>query len=92
VARYGGEEFAVVCPELDPADAHALALRVWGAVRDEPFDVGGTPVEVRVSVGVASWPRQAATSAELLRAADAAVSRAKGSGRDQVRAAPDSSG
>ena len=92
VARYGGEEFAVVCPELDPADAHALALRVWGAVRDEPFDVGGTPVEVRLSVGVASWPRQAATSAELLRAADAAVSRAKGSGRDQVRAAPDSSG
>ena len=67
VARYGGEEFAVVCPELDPADAHALALRVWSAVRDEPFDVGGTPVEVRLSVGVASWPRQAATSAELLR-------------------------
>jgi two-component system cell cycle response regulator len=65
---------------------------VWSAVRDEPFDVGGTPVEVRLSVGVASWPRQAATSAELLRAADAAVSRAKGSGRDQVRAAPDSSG
>jgi diguanylate cyclase (GGDEF)-like protein len=92
VARYGGEEFAVVCPELDPADAHALALRVWSAVRDEPFEVGGTPVEVRVSVGVASWPRQAATSAELLRAADAAVSRAKGSGRDRVRAAPDSSG
>ena len=91
VARYGGEELAVVCPELDPGQAHALALRVWSAVRDEPFDVGGTLVEVRVSVGVASWPRQGATSAELLRAADAAVSRAKGSGRDQVRAAPDSS-
>ena len=58
VARYGGEEFAVVCPELDPADAHALALRVWSAVRDQPFEVGGAPVEVRVSVGVASWPRQ----------------------------------
>jgi GGDEF domain-containing protein len=33
---------------------------------------------------VASWPRQAGTSTELLRAADSAVSQAKSLGRDQV--------
>ncbi len=84
VARYGGEEFAVVCPELEPSAAVAAAERVWHAVRDQPFEVVGASVVVRVSIGVASWPQQAGTSIALLRAADSAVARAKGLGRDQV--------
>ncbi len=92
VARYGGEEFAVVAPELDPEQAYAMALSVWSAVRDAPFEADGAMVKVHVSVGVASWPRQATTSTELLRAADAAVTQAKARGRDHVRAAPDLSG
>jgi len=84
VARYGGEEFAVVCPELDPTQAVAAAEKVWNAVRDQPFEVNGGSIVVRVSIGVASWPQQARTSTALLRAADSAVDRAKGLGRDQV--------
>ena len=84
VARYGGEEFAVVCPELEPSAAVAAAERVWKAVRDQPFEVVGGSIVVRVSIGVASWPQQAGTSVALLRAADSAVARAKGLGRDQV--------
>jgi len=53
-------------------------------VRDQPFVVDGTPVVVRVSIGVASWPQQAGTSTELLRASDSAVAKAKSLGRDQV--------
>jgi len=82
VARYGGEEFAVVCPEL--AEAVAAAAEVWHAVRDQPFEVDGAAVVVRVSIGVASWPRQAGTSIQLLRAADTAVAQAKALGRDRV--------
>lgn len=89
VARYGGEEFAVVCPELDPTGALALAQRLWDAVRAEPFDVEGQRIVVRISIGVASWPQQARTSTELIRAADAAVSSAKRSGRDRVAQAAD---
>jgi len=84
VARYGGEEFAVVCPELDPTEAVAAAEKVWNAVRDQPFEVDGGSIVVRVSIGVASWPQQAGTSTALLRAADSAVVQAKGLGRDQV--------
>ena len=84
VARYGGEEFAVVCPELDPGAAVLAAERVWRAVRDQPFVVKGSQVEVRISIGVASWPSQAGTSTELLRAADSAMADAKGLGRDQI--------
>ncbi|MHB8186488.1 MAG: GGDEF domain-containing protein [Dermatophilaceae bacterium] len=53
-------------------------------MRDQPFVVDGTPVVVRVGIGVASWPQQSGTSTELLRAADSAVTQAKGLGRDQV--------
>ena len=84
VARYGGEEFAVVCPELDPEAAVAAADRVWRAVRDQPFVVGDASIVVRVSIGVATWPQQARTSTELLRAADDAAAHAKVLGRDQV--------
>lgn len=84
VARYGGEEFAVVCPELDPAEAVAAAETVWNAVRNQPFEVDGGSIVVRVSIGVASWPQQARTSTALLRAADSAVDEAKRLGRDQV--------
>ena len=84
VARYGGEEFAVVCPELDPESAISAAEAVWHAVRSQPFVVDGTSVTVRVSIGVASWPQQAGTSVELLRAADNAMADAKDQGRDRV--------
>ncbi len=84
VARYGGEEFAVVCPELDPESAVAAADRVRRAVRDQPFAVGETSIVVRVSIGVATWPQHARTSAELLRSADDAAAKAKVLGRDQV--------
>ena len=84
VARYGGEEFAVVCPELDPESAVAAADKVWRAVRDQPFVVGDASIVVRVSIGVATWPQQARTSTELLRAADDAAAHAKVLGRDQV--------
>jgi len=84
VARYGGEEFAVVCPELGPGEAMEFARHLWEAVRGEGFDIGGELVDVRVSLGVASWPQQATTSAELLRAADAALAEAKRRGRDRV--------
>ncbi len=87
VARYGGEEFAVICPELPPDEAVEFGGHVWDAIRRTPFVFGDICVDVRVSVGVASWPEQALTSTELLRAADAAVSEAKRLGRDRVESA-----
>ena len=87
VARYGGEEFAVVCPELGPEEAYGLASHLHEAIRGAGFPVEDGVVDVRVSIGVASWPQQATTSTELMRAADAALSQAKASGRDRVAAA-----
>ena len=55
VARYGGEEFAIVLPDTQAAQAHALAQKICAAVRDQalPHARSGTASCVTVSVGVA---------------------------------------
>ena len=79
VARYGGEEFAVVCPGAGRRaglrdGAERVERRPGRAVRRRraPRCRSGS------ASASASWPRQATTSTELLRAADAAVAQAKG--------------
>lgn len=84
VSRYGGEEFAVVVPETQLLEALQFAEKIRVAVATE--DLGaGMPPRVTVSVGVATFGYTAlANAAELLRASDAALYRAKANGRNRV--------
>src|SRR4051794_29396587 len=86
VFRVGGEEFAVVFPGLSAQDALPVAERLRAAVGSTPFEL-----PLRVSVGLASWPHDAADGEGLLQRADAALYAAKRTGKDQIRlaAAPD---
>jgi diguanylate cyclase (GGDEF)-like protein len=75
--RYGGDEFAVLCPETGveavPTLLEALQQRI-----DEANTGSGPPWRLSLSVGTAVFdPRSPATLEELLRAADAAMYRAK---------------
>jgi diguanylate cyclase (GGDEF)-like protein/PAS domain S-box-containing protein len=82
--RYGGEEFMLVLPgmELGCASDRAEALR--RAIADTPLGAGATRPTLTASFGVASFPRDGATVAELVRAADRALYEAKNGGRDRV--------
>ena len=82
-ARYGGEEFALVLPETDAAQAAAVCERVRAAVAGLEFVFGSQRCPVTVSVGVAVLAGDG-TAADLVRAADAELYRAKSSGRDRV--------
>jgi diguanylate cyclase (GGDEF)-like protein len=84
VFRTGGEEFAVLMRGVAPGDAAAVAERLRAVVAEIPFR---TPL--RVSVGLASWPGDAADGERLLERADAALYAAKRDGKDRVRAAGD---
>ncbi len=81
--RYGGEEFALIVPEEATAptgEAVPLAERLRAqvaALLDEDRSVS-------VSVGVASYPRDGRTAAELLSAADAALVEAAAKGGNRV--------
>ena len=79
VFRVGGEEFAVLMPGLSGRDALPVAERLRLAVSATPFD---TPL--RISVGLASWPHDAADRDELVRRADEALYAAKRGGKDRT--------
>lgn len=87
--RYGGEEFGMVLPGLELPEAMAVAERVRQAVlhADLPHP-DSTLGRVTISIGVAAIVPRAGLSAELLiAAADAALYRAKQSGKNRVEAA-----
>jgi len=86
VARYGGEEFAVLLPDTSPDGAERLARQLWSVIRSTPLEVKeGGEVEVTVSVGVATrLPHERQDPQDLVAAADQALYRAKGAGRDRV--------
>jgi two-component system cell cycle response regulator len=86
VARYGGEEFVIVLPETGKQGALAFAERVREKLASHRFSIAGRDeIHITGSIGVATYPAQGLESVEdLFRAADAALYRAKGSGRNLV--------
>jgi len=97
-ARFGGDEFAMVLSQADIADGERVARRVLNAVRAQPIPVGSganDPSEtVTLSIGVAAanpgpGPHDYKALAErLIAEADAALYRAKSSGRNRVATSP----
>jgi diguanylate cyclase (GGDEF)-like protein len=88
-ARYGGEEMAVILPQTDVAGAGLLAERMRSAIaglRIQRLD-GDGELHVTASFGVASLPQTAADKSSLIAAADAALYRAKRSGKNRVERA-----
>ncbi len=94
VARYGGEEFSVILVDTAKFTAAKLAERIRERVATHPFPFserqpGG---HLAISVGVASFPDDAADPDTLLKAADSALYAAKHAGRDCVVLAPSAHG
>jgi diguanylate cyclase (GGDEF)-like protein len=88
--RFGGEEFSLLLPQTRAVDAFRIAERVRatiaGLIIIAPGANGGERVQVTVSIGVAALDSGSTRElSELLAAADAALYRAKASGRDQVQ-------
>jgi diguanylate cyclase (GGDEF)-like protein len=88
VGRYGGEEFLMVLPGCDLAGGVALAERIRDAIKGECFRSGDTEIQLTCSLGAAAAVPPAIPQADdLVRAADAALYRAKRQGRNRVEAA-----
>ncbi|WP_210251912.1 amino acid permease [Hyphomicrobium album] len=85
VARIGGDEFTLISAIREqPLAAQALANRLLQAV-STPFDIQGQHIPIGLSIGAAVYPNDGADTFALLANADAALYRAKESGRRTVR-------
>ncbi len=85
VARWGGDEFVVVLDSASNREAaEAVARKILSALRT-PLALGPQVVAISASIGGALFPEDGETPDTLLRRADAAMYRAKSSGRDVVR-------
>ena len=91
VARYGGEEFGFLLIEAQMAEAAVITNRLRERIARHEFILpslsgGDLTVPATVSIGLAHF-RPGDTVASLIGRADAALYKAKASGRNQVRLA-----
>lgn len=83
--RYGGDEFIVILPGASQTATYERADFFCEYVRQFHFkSKEQTLGTVTLSVGIAVFPEHGSASDAILRAADAALYRAKQAGRDQV--------
>jgi len=85
VARLGGEEFAVVLPEIALFESLQFSEKIRAAIAMATVEFENQPIRVTVSLGIANVPHSKFDNVEsLLEAADLALYRAKGNGRNRV--------
>ncbi len=82
--RLGGDEYAVALPDHSAESALIVFEEIRSHCSAHPFSPDLPNARLAVSVGIASRPPHATATAELLRAADEALGRAKREGRSRV--------
>ncbi len=87
LGRYGGEEFVLLLPGEGIDAGMACAERIRTGVATLGVASGEETVRVTISIGVACCPGDGREAEALLRAADRALYRAKGAGRNRVERA-----
>ena len=88
VARYGGEEFVIVLPETGKENAVRAAERLRKAIENNKIrtrEFGN--LKITVSLGVSTYPVDARDAHGLVRAADKALYKAKGDGKNRIEVA-----
>jgi diguanylate cyclase len=84
--RYGGEEFVALMPETDSQTALDVLEKIRAAIANATFNYKEQPMTITLSVGVAQF-EQADSLLNAFERADAALYKAKSSGRNCCRLA-----
>ncbi|MFS8102642.1 diguanylate cyclase [Lentzea alba] len=83
LVRYGGDEFVLVLPETGAVEALQVATRLVDAIGTKPF-AGNPPLSVSISLGLATFPDDAADRQSLIELADRRNYLAKRRGRGRA--------
>ena len=89
IARYGGEEFVALLPQTTAVHGQRLAERIRRVTEADRFHGADAPepiIRITVSAGVATFPLndRIQRPEDLVKAADDALYRAKGAGRNRT--------
>ncbi len=85
--RFGGEEFIVLFPKTEREEAFLAIERIrldWDTERELSDGQNIISAKLTLSGGVAAYPSDGTTIAEILRKAEQALYRAKVSGRNRI--------
>lgn len=82
--RFGGDEFIAFLPGRTSDAAASIAERIRDAVAQHAYVKDGIQVAPTISIGVAGFPEDGESQDELFRAADRALYKAKGAGKNRV--------
>jgi diguanylate cyclase (GGDEF)-like protein len=83
-ARYGGEEFAILLPDTNRDGARETAERLRAEVNRTVFTHDMVSAHVSFSGGIATYPRDAESKAQLIENADKSLYVAKRAGRNRI--------
>lgn len=84
--RWGGEEFLLALPHTTGEDALGVLERLRSAMSAVVLEHGDALIRATLSAGVSDWRASESTLDQAVRRADRALYRAKGDGRNCVRA------
>jgi diguanylate cyclase (GGDEF)-like protein len=83
--RYGGDEFVVLLPQTTKDSALVVARRLRDSLRNAIFcKEEGLNLNVRASLGLATYPHDAKTPHDIIRQADEMMYLVKNSTRDNI--------
>jgi diguanylate cyclase (GGDEF)-like protein len=83
--RYGGDEFVVLLPQTGKDQALVVAKRLRDAMRASSFcREEGLNLNVRASIGLATYPHDARTAHDIIRQADEMMYLVKNTTRDNI--------
>jgi diguanylate cyclase (GGDEF)-like protein/PAS domain S-box-containing protein len=85
--RFGGEEMVLILPGASLVDARQRAEQLRQGVKQIKIKHHQALGAITISLGVACYPEHADAKEPLIKAADAALYRAKAEGRDRVTVA-----
>lgn len=86
--RYGGDEFVVLLPQTSKESALVVARRLRDVCRTTSFSISDElSLNVRASMGVATYPEDAKTAHEIIRQADEMMYMVKNTTRDAISVA-----
>lgn len=83
-ARYGGEEFVIVLPDVKVDEFHQIIRDLKENIDSTKLTYDEEVIQVKISVGISSYPETSTSFTELLNRADGAMYYSKRNGRNSI--------